>query len=48
MWFRLVRREAEAARDLQLGLVEEAAAAPETEPGKDPVSTGTGTGTGAA
>ncbi|MFG3525680.1 SURF1 family protein [Streptomyces sp. NPDC047917] len=48
MWFRLVRREAEAARDLQLGLVEEAAAAPETEPGKHPVSTGTGAGTGAA
>ncbi|MFD0344324.1 SURF1 family protein [Streptomyces sp. NPDC127117] len=59
MWFRLVRREAEAARDLQLGLVEEAAAAApeaasgtrpekEAEPGKDTVGTGTGTGTGLA
>ncbi|MCX4847054.1 SURF1 family protein [Streptomyces sp. NBC_00893] len=53
MWFRLVRREAEAARDLQLGLVDEAAAAPEsepekeTEPGKDAVGTGTGTGASA-
>ncbi|MET9655655.1 SURF1 family protein [Streptomyces sp. NPDC006510] len=53
MWFRLVRREAESARDLRLGLVEdtgagpgsepEAGAAPESEPqpGKDTVGTGT-------
>ncbi|MFD7492598.1 SURF1 family protein [Streptomyces sp. NPDC059832] len=36
MWFRLVRREAEAARDLQLGLLAEAEAEP--DPGSEPVS----------
>ncbi|WP_405714131.1 MULTISPECIES: SURF1 family protein [unclassified Streptomyces] len=40
MWFRLVRREAEAARDLRLGLIEETAADP--EPGAKPeVESGT-------
>ncbi|MEU6870769.1 SURF1 family protein [Streptomyces sp. NPDC046751] len=33
MWFRLVRREAEAARDLQLGLVEEEETGAEAEAG---------------
>ncbi|MFF1646874.1 SURF1 family protein [Streptomyces sp. NPDC058240] len=46
MWFRLVRREAEAARDLQLGLLAETEAEAEAEaeaetepdPGSEPVS----------
>ncbi|MFH8513710.1 SURF1 family protein [Streptomyces gelaticus] len=41
MWFRLVRREAEAARDLQLGLVPEAEATSEAESGS-----GSGSGSG--
>ncbi|MGW1408556.1 SURF1 family protein [Streptomyces sp. NPDC002403] len=46
MWFRLVRREAEAARDLQLGLVEEEETEKEAEAGsgagagKDAVGSG--------
>jgi cytochrome oxidase assembly protein ShyY1 len=56
MWFRLVRREAEAARDLKLGLVEEVeeaasdpASGPGTEPEKqaEPGKDAVGTGTGA-
>jgi cytochrome oxidase assembly protein ShyY1 len=41
MWFRLVRREAEAARDLRLGLVTEAEAETTGDPGTD-TSTDTG------
>ncbi|MGW1844316.1 SURF1 family protein [Streptomyces sp. NPDC001966] len=46
MWFRLIRREAEAARDLQLGLVEQEEAEDEAEAdadsgkGKDAVGSG--------
>ncbi|MEU0628645.1 SURF1 family protein [Streptomyces sp. NPDC005989] len=49
MWFRLVRREAEAARDLQLGLVEEAdaeaASEAEAESGKGGSKDAVGSGT---
>lgn len=48
MWFRLVRREAEAARDLQLGLVPEAEATPEAESGSGSGSGKDAVGTGAA
>ncbi|MFD6530196.1 SURF1 family protein [Streptomyces sp. NPDC060184] len=47
MWFRLLRREAEAARDIALGLIPDPAAAPRStpaaaEPG-EPVGTSSGT-----
>ncbi|MGW0959188.1 SURF1 family protein [Streptomyces gelaticus] len=48
MWFRLVRREAEAARDLQLGLVPEAEATSEAESGSGSGSGKDAVGTGAA
>ncbi|MFB8035377.1 SURF1 family protein [Streptomyces sp. NPDC056004] len=45
MWFRLVRREAEAARDLQLGLVEEEETETEAESGKGRSKDAVGSGT---
>ncbi|MFF0744308.1 SURF1 family protein [Streptomyces sp. NPDC004111] len=49
MWFRLMRREAEAARDLELGITAEDAGSPSPEPSQDagpaesPKPAGTGT-----